>query len=156
MIFESGVFEEMKRKRYLKEGQVHLFVPGFNASARWNGHCERYTRFLDFKGVDNFGFFSADLPELHRIVGSEEANEAFLDQNLDAQLDLASLASDRGWRYFMAGFKSDDYGLSSLRGIILVAITREEMEQFAKDAGLQWFMHGGRGLNLELVEFPLD
>lgn len=142
-----------RRQRYLKEGEIKLMVPGFNATARWNGHCERFTRFLDFKSVDNFAFFSGDLPEDARPVGSSEANEAFLDNNLDGQLDVISAASDIGQRYYMANFKSDDWGLSTLRGIILVSLSLEEMTALAKAAGIQWFFHGGRGLNLELVEF---
>ena len=142
-----------RRQRYLKEGEIKLMVPGFNATARWDGHCDRFTRFLDFKSVDNFGFFSGDLPEDARPVGSSEANEAFLDNNLDKQLDVISAASDRNLRYYMANFKSDDWGLSTLRGIILVALSIEAMTALAKDAGIPWFLHGGRGLQLTLVEF---
>lgn len=139
-----------QRERYLKEGEIRLFVPGFNATARWNGHCERFLRFLDFKGVDDFAFFSADLPERAKVIGSEEDNEAFLDRNIDAQLDLISLASDRGWRYYMAGFKPDDLGMSSLRGLILVNHSFEEYADFAKQAQLEWFFLGGRTQQLEI------
>ena len=146
----------LKRNRYLKEGEVKLMVPGFNATARWNGHCQRYTRFLDFKGVDTFSFFSADIPENSRPVGSPQPDESFLDINMDAQLDLISLSSDRGWRYFMAVFKPDDFGMSSLRGIILVSLSEQEMTDFALDAGLKWYFHGGRDQMLQLVELSAD
>jgi len=139
---------------YLQNGAFEIFAPGVNTSIELGKTSNTMDKFLDSKDdASNFFFISYDIFDDNMNYTDAESERAFLERNEDAEMELLMDAASNEWRYYMAGFRANSFGVGSLGGVIIVNADFEQVKSFlAQKNKTTWFAHGKKGEKAEFYK----
>lgn len=136
---------------YLQNGAFTVFAPGVDASIELGKTSTTMDKFLDSKdNASNFCFISYDIFDDNMSYTDAESERVFLDRNEDASMKLLTDAGNNEWRYYMAGFRTNSFGVGGLGGVIVVNVDFEQIKNFLTQGNdTTWFVYGKKGEKAE-------